>query len=95
MRCVIEGCDRKASTRGLCRSCYMTALRAVIAGEVTWDLLEHANPPLAGPLMKHPNAFAAQYAQFIRKHQDLPGQTMLFGEVHDALQEKTNEVPNS
>ncbi len=78
MRCVIEGCDRKAVTRGLCHSCYLTALRLVQAGETTWTALETAG--LCGPLMRTPNAFAAAYAKLPPAGKDLPGQTKMFEE---------------
>lgn len=73
MRCAIEGCDRKANTRGLCRSCYHTALRLVQAGETNWDDLEKAG--LCGPLMRTPNAFAAAYHKLPPVVKDLPLQT--------------------
>lgn len=88
MRCVIEGCDRKASSRGLCHTCYITALRLVQAGETDWTALEKAG--LCGPLMRSPNAFAAAYQKTLPRVVDLPGQTHLFEAV-----EQTNEVPNS
>lgn len=86
MRCIIEGCERKATTRGLCHSCYLTALRLIQAGETTWDDLEAQK--LCGPLMKTPNAFAKAYSELHRRPADLPGQTKLF-------QEPVNEMPNS
>ncbi|MCK9571436.1 hypothetical protein M0R72_20980 [Candidatus Pacearchaeota archaeon] len=78
MRCVIEGCDRKAVTRGLCESCYHTALRMVSAGETNWTALEQAG--LCGPMMRTPNAFAAAYAKLPPAGKDLPGQTRMFEE---------------
>ncbi len=38
--CVYPNCDKKISARGLCRSHYMYALRLVLHGKTTWDLLE-------------------------------------------------------
>jgi len=78
MRCTIDGCDRKAVTRGLCHSCYLTALRLVQAGEATWTALEATG--LCGPLMRTPNAFAAAYAKKLPVVVDLPGQTRMFEE---------------
>ena len=37
--CLIEGCERKAKTRGLCDPCYQAALTAVKKRKVTWDQL--------------------------------------------------------
>jgi len=39
-RCLIEGCERDAKTRGLCKSCYQTACKAVKADKTTWEELE-------------------------------------------------------
>jgi len=80
MRCVIEGCGKKATCRGLCHGCYITALRLVQAGEATWSALEAADPPLAGPMMRHPNAFAAAYSKQQPRLADLPGQMSLLPE---------------
>jgi hypothetical protein len=38
-QCLIEGCDRAAKSRGLCKSCYQAARAAVKAGKVSWDQL--------------------------------------------------------
>ena len=76
MRCTIETCDRKAVTRGLCHSCYLTALRLVKAGETTWSELEQKG--LCGPMMRTMNAFARAYSEKQPETKDLPGQTKLF-----------------
>ena len=78
MRCIIEGCDRKATARGLCHSCYLTALRLIQAGETSWELLEQAG--LCGPMMKAPNAFAKAYSKQPAIVKELPEQTHLFEE---------------
>ena len=39
INCLIEGCERKAKTRGLCDPCYQSALTAVKKRKVTWDQL--------------------------------------------------------
>lgn len=41
-KCIIDGCERKARTRGLCQSCYQSALWAIKAGKATWESLEAA-----------------------------------------------------
>jgi len=39
-KCLVKSCERKAYCRGLCRSCYQTALKAVSNGKTTWEELE-------------------------------------------------------
>ncbi len=38
-RCLRPACGRAIYSRGLCRSCYLTALRLVQAQRTTWDAL--------------------------------------------------------
>lgn len=38
--CIVERCDRGPYCRGLCRPCYLAALRRVKAGATTWAELE-------------------------------------------------------
>ncbi len=42
VKCLREGCGRPAICRGLCASCYTTALRMVKNGKTTWEALEKA-----------------------------------------------------
>lgn len=39
-RCLVPRCNRDASCRGLCRSCYQAAYMLVTSGSVTWQQLE-------------------------------------------------------
>lgn len=41
-KCLRPGCENLEETRGLCNSCYATALRQVRLGRVTWEQLERA-----------------------------------------------------
>ena len=38
-KCLIEGCEGEAKTRGLCHKCYQTAFMSVKKGKTTWDEL--------------------------------------------------------
>ena len=40
IKCQVEACTRKASTRGVCDSCYMHARNLVNSGEASWKQLE-------------------------------------------------------
>jgi hypothetical protein len=40
MKCLIEGCERKVRSRGLCSCCYTAAKNAVKVGKTTWEELE-------------------------------------------------------
>ncbi len=37
--CLIEGCERKVITRGLCHPCYQLAFKCVRRGDATWEQL--------------------------------------------------------
>ena len=37
--CMIEGCERKSASRGLCWPCYQMASKRINAGDTTWDEL--------------------------------------------------------
>lgn len=53
-------CERDAVTRGLCRSCCMSARRAVNSRETTWKKLEAAGlalPKLPRGHIRHPKNF--------------------------------------
>lgn len=41
-RCLIDGCERDAKTRGLCANCYAAAFREVKSedNDLTWERLE-------------------------------------------------------
>jgi len=58
--CLIEGCERKAKTRGLCDPCYQAALTAVKKRQVTWDQL--IDMGLAKPATKVSIAGAGAFA---------------------------------
>jgi hypothetical protein len=45
--CLLEGCDRPAHRRGLCRVCYRDALRLIRKGKTSWRSLEVAGKALA------------------------------------------------
>lgn len=53
-RCLNPECDGLAYVRGLCRNCYGTARRLVVAGSVTWGELEKRGKCDAGK-MTHKN----------------------------------------
>ena len=40
MRCLIDGCEQEAKSRGLCTNCYQLARLQVRANKVTWEQLE-------------------------------------------------------
>lgn len=53
--CIIEGCEKTQKTRGLCKSCYVSAHRALARGEVpSWLFLEEngLSLPVANPAAK-------------------------------------------
>ena len=60
INCLIEGCERKAKTRGLCDPCYQSALTAVRKRKVTWDQL--INMGLAKPATKVSTRGAGMFA---------------------------------
>jgi hypothetical protein len=39
MKCLVDGCEGEAKTRGLCHKCYQTAFMSVKKGKTTWDEL--------------------------------------------------------
>lgn len=39
MKCLTKECDRRAYSRGMCRSCYALASRAVRLGDISWPSL--------------------------------------------------------
>ena len=48
MKCLIDGCDKIAKSRGLCLICYGAANASVRIGRTTWEQLEEtglANEP--------------------------------------------------
>ena len=48
-KCLNPNCKRKARTRGLCGTCYVTAYNLVKKGRTTWAKLEasgKARPPV-------------------------------------------------
>lgn len=54
--CIVKGCDRPARSRGLCNSCYTSALDAVKSGRTTWPKLIKAG--LALDIPRNPLAVA-------------------------------------
>lgn len=58
--CLIEGCNRKAKTRGLCDPCYQAALQVVKKRKATWDQL--INMGLAKPATKISTAGAGPFS---------------------------------
>jgi hypothetical protein len=83
MNCIIEGCDRRARTRGLCTKCYQGALYAVRTGKTTWPALVSSG--LALELSDRTSPFSEAFAK--ARPADLPGQTKMF--------EEDNNVPNT
>ena len=49
--CMIEGCNERPLSRGLCSAHYQKALYAVITGKTSWRKLE--KDKLAGPSRKN------------------------------------------
>ncbi len=48
MKCLIDGCDSVAKARGMCTTCYQTAVAIIRRGESAWEQLEElglANKP--------------------------------------------------
>lgn len=46
--CMIEGCDRQATSRGLCSTCYKNAKDLVDTNKVSWKTLENMGMILPG-----------------------------------------------
>jgi hypothetical protein len=40
MKCLVDGCERSAKSRGLCSICYQTARNKVSSGITTWSEFE-------------------------------------------------------
>lgn len=62
MKCLIEGCERKSKSRGLCVNCYTAAKNVVKAGKPTWGDLERrglALPSKGGSVNAFTKALAA------------------------------------
>lgn len=62
--CIIEGCSREATSRGLCNSCVAAARMATLRGKVTWETLEQlglALPP------KRRSAKCGKFAQALAR----------------------------
>jgi len=55
-KCMNPKCSRKASTRGVCWTCYNTMSRMVKAGETTWKQLETAGTCLPRVRLPHTEA---------------------------------------
>lgn len=62
--CLIEGCNSKAKSRGLCVACYQTARQSVRTGKTTWADLEKVG--LAKPSTRKHNGVSAFAAAFER-----------------------------
>jgi len=45
--CVVPGCSREATSRGLCGSCYLAASKLVKQGRTTWEALQARGLALA------------------------------------------------
>lgn len=58
MKCLIEGCDRKAKSRGLCDACYQVARKRVNGGVVTWNQLFALGLAIPAKRDTKKNAFA-------------------------------------
>ncbi len=42
MKCLIDGCDTTAKSRGLCTTCYNAAANSIKKRRTTWEQLEEA-----------------------------------------------------
>jgi len=38
--CIVSGCDNDVRTRGMCGSCYSSALKLIRDGETSWENLK-------------------------------------------------------
>lgn len=63
-KCLIEGCEGKSVSRGLCHSCYTTATRKVKRGAVTWEELEAAGLTKPAAAKRGRSAFSAAFERF-------------------------------
>jgi len=90
MECLLDGCDRPAVIRGLCRSCYQQAGRKVRRKEATWAELEEYG--IALPKTHCGGEGGPFAAAFAKRCKDLPGQTRMF---NDCQQEGQANVPNT
>ncbi len=61
MQCMIEGCDRDAQLRGLCRNCYAAARRRVQSGKTTWKALKDAGLCVEKAVVGRAGAFRAAF----------------------------------
>lgn len=62
--CISPGCQRYAKHRGLCSSCYQSAIKVVREGVVTWERLIELGLALACP--RNGNRFKIALAAALR-----------------------------
>lgn len=66
-KCLSKNCEREASCRGLCWSCYQTAIRLVRADKYTWEQFIEMGLALKGKRTTKDGAFTSSVAEVKRK----------------------------
>lgn len=66
MQCIVDGCNREAHTRGLCRRDYSSAHALIKSGKVhSWEYLEEIGAAL--PFVDQRHAPRSLFSKFIAK----------------------------
>ena len=62
--CLVEECRREPYARGMCRSCYESARRQIVAGNRSWEeLVEMGLARTAQRVVRNPLTLALQRAE--------------------------------